>query len=113
MNSTTCCTREPTMSRRESSKWADGKTHPSLLARKLAQVTRWSVPALVLALLPKCPACLAAYVALGTGIPLSMVAASFLRTLLITVCVTMLVGVLFSSIRAMLASRLLPDNHFQ
>jgi hypothetical protein len=42
-----------------------------------------------------------------------MVAASFLRTLLITVCVTMLVGVLFSSIRAMLASRLLPDNHFQ
>ena len=53
---------------------------PGWLARRCATVAGWVVPASVLALLPKCPACVAAYVALATGLGISVTAASFLRT---------------------------------
>ena len=47
--------------------------------RRLARLVSWVVPGAVLGLLPKCPACLAAYIALGTGIGLSLPAAEHLR----------------------------------
>jgi hypothetical protein len=72
------------------------------------KAARWSVPTLILALLPKCPACLAAYVVLGTGISLSVAAASFLKTLLIGVCVATLVWVFVSAFRTVPMNRLLP-----
>lgn len=71
---------------------------------------RWSLPALVLALLPKCPACLVTYVALGTGISLSVAAASLLRTSLIGICVAMLVLLMANALRMLPMSRLLPGN---
>lgn len=54
--------------------------------RRVLSLARWLLPGTVLAFLPKCPACLAAYVALGTGASLSIPAAASLRTLLIAVC---------------------------
>jgi hypothetical protein len=68
----------------------------SRLARRCLGVVGWAVPGTVLALMPKCPACLAAYVALGTGIGLSVPAAGHVRTALI---------VLSASLLALLAAR--------
>ena len=65
----------------------DGLPAPSSRPRRSLTLTRWSLPGLVLILLPKCPACLAAYIALGTGLSLSVAASSYIRWSLLVLCV--------------------------
>ena len=63
------------------------------------------IPAAVLVLLPKCPACLVAYIALGTGIGVTISTAAHLRTLLLVVCVTCLVYVAARHVLRLIAMR--------
>src|SRR5260370_18020688 len=69
---------------------AVGDPHPRSLVRRCLDVARWIIPSGILALLPKCPACLAAYFAIGTGIGISVATAMYLRMALVTLCVASL-----------------------
>ena len=48
------------------------------------------MPAVVFTIIPKCPVCLAGYIALGTGIGLSVTTATYVRIGLIALCIVSL-----------------------
>jgi len=85
MNTGHCCqTAAPT---------GDGSRRPGSRWHKAGELAGWLVPGVTLALLPKCPICLAAYVALATGIGMSLPTAAWLRATLIILCVASLIFV--------------------
>ena len=82
MSNRNCCdraTRDRGNAPRPESRWRRGST-----------IAAWIFPGASLALLPKCPVCLAAYVALASGIGISIQTAAVLRTSLLVLSVATL-----------------------
>ena len=64
---------------------AGGRKTPAWL-RRVREILAWALPGAVLVSVPKCPACLAAHVALWTGLGLSLSTATYLRWMLLFLC---------------------------
>jgi hypothetical protein len=67
----------------------------SRMPRGIGSLIQWALPITALALVPKCPACFAAYVLLLTGVGLSFSAATAARWTLIALCVAALACLVF------------------
>ncbi len=95
MKTRDCCqnkTRAGDSGRRPASRWRRG-----------GDIAGWIVSGATLALLPKCPACVVAYVALATGLGISMSTAAQLRTLLVMSSMALLVFVAARRMRRFMA----------
>jgi hypothetical protein len=79
MNSSHCCQTNP----RAGGDARQGK----IWLRRSRGVAGWIVPGALLALMPKCPMCLAAYVALCTGFTMSGPSAHILLRTLTALCI--------------------------
>ena len=78
MNSPCCCQGKP----RAGEEARQQKTR----LRRVRGAAGWILPSALLALMPKCPMCLAAYVALGTGFTMSGSSAHLLLRALTALC---------------------------
>ena len=54
--------------------------------RRARSAAAWAFPSVALALLPKCPMCILAYLAIGGGLGVSLSTAAHLRTALVWLC---------------------------
>lgn len=81
-----CCSTADATTAPASSPDSPGNAAPPTRPRRLATLIQWAIPLTTLALIPKCPACIAAYVLLFTGIGLSLPAAAAMRWTLIALC---------------------------
>lgn len=63
--------------------------------RRASDLARWLIPGAILSLMPKCPLCIAGYIALATGIGISVSAVAYLRELLIILCLASLLYAAF------------------
>ncbi len=71
---------------------SDKSPPPASCWRRGGEIAGWIIPSATLVLLPKCPACVAMYVALFSGVGISVASAAHLRTSLLVVCVGMLLS---------------------
>jgi hypothetical protein len=79
---------------------------PASKLRRGGEIAGWVIPTATLALIPKCPACVAAYIALATGLGISLPTATYLRALLVVLCVASLVFVAAKRVRSFAARRI-------
>jgi hypothetical protein len=75
----------------------------SSFARRCYTIAEWTIPAAGLMLVPKCPACLAAYIVLVSGVGISVTSAMYLKILLLTICAASIIYVAARRSRNLLA----------
>lgn len=63
------------------------------VSRHCLEIGGWLAPSVLLVLIPKCPTCFAVYIALGTGVGLSVSSATYLRAALLILCLASLLWV--------------------
>lgn len=73
--------------------------------RRSKDYIKMAVSAFVFVLIPKCPVCLAGYIALGTGLGISLTTATYIRFGLIIACALSLVYFVFKQISRYLFRR--------
>jgi len=81
----------------------DETRRPASRLRRGGETAGWIIPAATLALIPKCPVCVAAYLALATGIGISLPTAAYLRATLVVLCMGSLVFITARRLRSLIA----------
>ncbi|MBW8682790.1 hypothetical protein [Chitinophaga rhizophila] len=74
-----CCGERPTTGAPCNTTQQPRSTPTGNIFRRVIRFVKPLLPAFLLAIIPKCPFCLAAYLALGTGIGLSVTSARYLH----------------------------------
>ncbi len=86
------------------SKSGERKRPAGLIGRAWRSI-QWLFPATLLVLMPKCPLCVAAYVAFFTGVGVSVSTARWIRILMLVFCLTSLAYLAIRSWRRRAKSR--------
>jgi len=72
------------------------------IIKRSGEIIKMIVPAVLFTLIPKCPVCLAGYVALSTGIGLSITTATYIRIALIILFILSMAYFIFKHIRRLI-----------
>jgi hypothetical protein len=97
MNARRCCL--------EGTQGRGSASLPASRLRRGSEIAGWIIPGATLVLLPKCPVCVAAYVALFSGICIPVACASSIRTSLLVLCVAALLGLALKRLARLAAFR--------
>ena len=73
---------------------------PQHESRRFSRITASIVPGALLAILPKCPLCLAAWLTVATGFSFSAGAAEWIRGILVLMCAVVLAGLIWRFVAA-------------
>lgn len=87
------------------SKTDENKEGKKKTGRRSKDYIKMAVSAFIFVLIPKCPVCLAGYIALGTGLGISLTTATYIRFGLIIACALSLLYFVFKQISRYLFRR--------